>query len=184
VMRTSRRPARRSASSYAGTVLLIAQLTAWHFPETEAQSADCVGAWSDCDSSCADKTFSITTPAAGEGASCEVAHGSTRQCLQGDGGCATQVDERLCVRPSSAAGYDFSSASETLAGGSFAATGITCSSGYAGTASATVCSADGGEYSVSGCTEFTCVRPSSAAGYDFSSVSETLAGGSFAATGI
>jgi len=54
------------------------------------------------------------------------------------------------VRPSTA-GYDFSSASETLSGGSFGVSGIVCSEGYAGTATATVCSEDQGDYSVSGC---------------------------------
>ena len=59
--------------------------------------------------------------------------------------------QSACLRPSTA-GYDFSSASETLEINSFQVTGVACSSGYTGTPSATVCSADGGEYGVSGCT--------------------------------
>ncbi len=58
-----------------------------------------------------------------------------------------------CERPSTA-GYDFSSATETLSGGdSFSVSGVVCSSGYAGTVTATACSADQGDYSVSGCVE-------------------------------
>jgi hypothetical protein len=63
-------------------------------------------------------------------------------------------DCRTCVRPSTV-GYGFNRVSETLheslQDGPFAATGITCSSGYTGTPSATVCSVDAGEYTVSGC---------------------------------
>merc|ERR1711988_627817 len=57
-----------------------------------------------------------------------------------------------CVRPTTT-GYDFSSVSETdlSADGTFDVTGITCASGYQGTAVATVCSSSD-KYVVSGCT--------------------------------
>jgi hypothetical protein len=59
------------------------------------------------------------------------------------------ADCASCVRPGTA-GYDFSSASETLALHMFDVSGVTCSTGYTGTPTATVCSADGAAYSVSG----------------------------------
>jgi hypothetical protein len=59
-----------------------------------------------------------------------------------------------CTQPTTT-GYDFGSVSETLSGATFAATGITCATGYAGTAAAAVCAADGA-YTVSGCEEIVC----------------------------
>eukprot|EP01043_Picozoa_sp_COSAG02_P070108 COSAG02_NODE_12285_length_1571_cov_12.119809_1_plen_295_part_10 len=67
------------------------------------------------------------------------------------------VDAQECIRPSTA-GYDFTDATETLSGGSFSVSGVVCSSGYAGTVTATACSADQGDYSVSGCT-WLCAPP-------------------------
>merc|ERR1711881_298880 len=85
-----------------------------------------------------------------------------------------------CTRPSTT-GYDFSSVSETLPHATFAATGITCASGYSGTVTATKCTG-GNAYTVSGC-KADCTRPSTA-GYNFGSVSETLPHATFAATGV
>ena len=50
--------------------------------------------------------------------------------------------QSACLRPSTA-GYDFSSASETLEINSFQVTGVACSSGYTGTPSATVSAGQG-----------------------------------------
>ena len=135
--------------SLRGTLLLLL-IMHLEFPITTAQATDCIGSWSQCDATCADKTFVVTTEAADGGTECTETNGATRQCLQGDGQCTQDVQERQCVRPSTA-GYDFSSASETLSGGSFGVSGIVCSEGYTGTATAAVCNEGEGDYSVSGC---------------------------------
>ena len=57
-----------------------------------------------------------------------------------------------CEEPTTA-GYDFSGVSGSEAEASFSITGVACDTGYSGTATATVCSAAGQDYSVSGCTE-------------------------------
>jgi hypothetical protein len=94
----------------------------------------------------------------------------------------TGCSEVTCTRPTNAS-YDFSSVVETsLSGATFGVTGIACATGYAGTATAGVCAADG-DYTVTGCAEVTCTRPTTT-GYDFDSVSETLSGATFAVTGI
>merc|ERR1712167_518549 len=72
--------------------------------------------------------------------------------------------------------------SETLPHATFAATGITCASGYSGTATASVCGTGGAAYTVSGCTR-DCTQPTDSK-YNFASVSETLPHATFAATGI
>ncbi len=82
------------------------------------------------------------------------------------------------------AGYDLSSATGSIATGSFAVTGVQCASGYAGVPTATVCASANAPYVLSGCVD-TCVRPTTT-GYDFSSVSETdlSADGTFDVTDI
>merc|ERR1712139_677226 len=89
-----------------------------------------------------------------------------------------------CKNPLS--GYDVSSATEIdlSNSSSFDVSGITCASGYAGVAIATVCASANAPYGLSGCVD-TCVRPTTT-GYDFSSVSETdlSADGTFDVTGI
>jgi hypothetical protein len=87
-----------------------------------------------------------------------------------------------CNRPRQTTGYDFGSVSETLIIPSFAVTGLSCSSGYSGSPTATVCGIAWTDYSVAGC-QATCNRPSTT-GYDFGSVSETLIISSFAVTGL
>ena len=92
--------------------------------------------------------------------------------------------ESICTRPATV-GYDFANVFETLSGSTFAVEGLVCSTGYTGTATATVCN-DNGAYTVSGCTATVCTRPTTA-GYAFDSVSETnldLSAGAFDVTGI
>ena len=51
----------------------------------------CEGAWSSCGSDCADKTYSVTTPASGNGAACEAVDGATAACAAGEGDCPAGV---------------------------------------------------------------------------------------------
>ena len=75
------------------------------------EDIDCVGKWSKCSTSCADKTFTILTPVSGSGEDCEAADGASVPCYSGDGDCADTCwsdhdcngqgtcgqDSRLCV---------------------------------------------------------------------------------------
>jgi len=61
-----------------------------------------------------------------------------------------------CTRPTVTTGYTIGA--ETLSRPTFAAT-VSCSSGYAGSASATGCSTASGAYSLSGCSPVICTRP-------------------------
>eukprot|EP01043_Picozoa_sp_COSAG02_P025626 COSAG02_NODE_1446_length_12578_cov_3.488661_7_plen_409_part_00 len=53
---------------------------------------DCEGSWSVCEADCADKTFTVTTPASGQGAECEYAAGATSPCAAGEGNCPLNID--------------------------------------------------------------------------------------------
>ena len=44
------------------------------------EDIDCIGKWSTCDTTCADKTFSILTPASGSGRDCQALHGAQVAC--------------------------------------------------------------------------------------------------------
>jgi plastocyanin len=64
-----------------------------------ANNTDCVGAWADCDTACADVAYTVTTPYFGYGARCLTStkmafgatqagpSGDTRACQPGDGAC-------------------------------------------------------------------------------------------------
>merc|ERR1712167_117334 len=79
------------------------------------------------------------------------------------------------------AGYVYTGASETLPFATWAVSGITCATGYSGTASAAKCSG-GDAYTVSGCTA-DCTRPTTA-GYVYTGASETLPFATWAVSGI
>ncbi len=50
-------------------------------------AADCIGAWSTCTASCADKIYVVTAAEANGGRACPVAHGTRAACSPGDGSC-------------------------------------------------------------------------------------------------
>ena len=91
----------------------------------------------------------------------------------------------VCMRPSSS-GYDFTNIAEgnlDLSSGDFDVTGVTCASGYEGTATPVVCATDG-PYTMTGCDPIVCTRPNSSH-YDFTNVVEgnlDLSSGSFDVT--
>jgi len=95
---------------------------------------------------------------------------------------------RVCQRPSSSVlnNYNMTNVQENdLNMDSFDVTGITCNTGYSGTAVATVCTRPGGHYTVSGCTSSTggtptgeCIRPLDTTGYN-NIVETSLSMGSF-----
>ena len=136
--------------------------------------------------------YDVTTPAgttvSGLGTvSCATGYEGTSfvECASGTPGTftATGCTEVTCTRPTNNA-YDFGGVAETLSGGDFDVTGLSCATGYAGTASATVCATNGADYTVGGCSEITCTRPTNNA-YDFGSVTETsLNGLTFDVTGL
>lgn len=64
------------------------------------------------------------------------------------------VTEATCVEPTTKTGYSFPAvAAGDWTRGAFAPTGISCASGYGGTAKAANCDAAGGEITVSGCSK-------------------------------
>merc|ERR1712039_1171183 len=66
------------------------------------------------------------------------------------GGC-TQLQD-ACTVPTTA-NYEFGSAAGTVTISGFGPSGVTCSSGYTGTVTYTVCGSAGTAYSVGGCTQ-------------------------------
>jgi len=95
----------------------------------------------------------------------------------------TFTNPTFCTEPSTT-GYVFTSATGSLAKGSFSRTGISCASGYSGEVTINECTEAGQPYSVSGCVEVTeCTTPTTA-GYVFTSATGSLAKGSFSRTGI
>merc|ERR1711998_770720 len=107
-------------------------------------------------------------------------------CTSAGGAYTLQGCEADCTEPSSVTGYNFSSASGSLAKTGFSRNGVTCATGYTGTVTETPCTTGGADYTVSGCIDntWTCKNPLS--GYDVSSASETdlSTGSSFDVTGI
>ena len=90
-----------------------------------------------------------------------------------------------CVRPADVTGYEMGNAVEALTLAAFVVSSVTCAGGFNGAAGvATVCSADGDEYTLGGCTADACIRPASLGAYNLDAASETLAMNDFAVTGL
>eukprot|EP01043_Picozoa_sp_COSAG02_P075453 COSAG02_NODE_15571_length_1159_cov_1.272642_1_plen_257_part_10 len=53
----------------------------------ECPPVDCIGSWSLCTADCSNKTYTVTTPAAGGGVACEAADGASDFCIPGEGAC-------------------------------------------------------------------------------------------------
>jgi len=56
-------------------------------PTSAPAAVDCAGSWSTCAADCADKTYTVTTVASGNGAKCGTADAATDTCAPGDGQC-------------------------------------------------------------------------------------------------
>lgn len=59
-------------------------------PCPPTNDCNCIGAWSECPSSCGDKTFTVTTPKSGvigNGIACDAEDGDTMPCVSGEGEC-------------------------------------------------------------------------------------------------
>jgi hypothetical protein len=116
----------------------------------------------------------------------DMANGYRCNCDIGWGGLrCTQVSGR-CTRPPNTTGYDLSNALEvlTIAGNSFSVTGITCTTGYAGSPNVSICALDTEPYTLIGCSEIVCQRPDNVTGYKFSAAIESLSGHHFNVTGV
>jgi len=174
------------ATGYSGTVTETACTTGGQDYTVAGCDADCTQPstggynFTNVAGSKAKNGFSITGITCASGYS-----GTAVAAVCGTGGNAytvTGCTADTCKSP--LAGYDLSSATGSIATGSFAVTGVQCASGYAGVPIATVCASANAPYVLSGCVD-TCVRPTTT-GYDFSSVSETdlSADGTFDVTGI
>jgi hypothetical protein len=78
---------------------------------------------------------------------------TTAKCTSSGAYSVSGCTDIVCTRPTDSK-YNFSGVTaETLTVSGFAVTGLTCASGFEGTASATVCSNTGDAYTVSGCVE-------------------------------
>lgn len=64
-----------------------------------AADIDCIGSWSTCTASCADKEFTVTTPQSGLGDPCVADAGATLQCSAGEGDCQARAETPTSEAP-------------------------------------------------------------------------------------